>query len=121
MTDNNQERRRFQRVLFDSPVRISDEKGEFISSLVDLSLNGALLIRPDDWRVEKGGKVTLTVLLDDKESRIRMQTEVAHLEEDTLGLRCYNIDMESIGHLRRLVELNLGDAALLERELENLG
>jgi hypothetical protein len=29
--------------------------------------------------------------------------------------------MESIGHLRRLVELNLGDSNLLERELENLG
>jgi hypothetical protein len=121
MTDNNQERRRFQRVLFDSPARISDEKGEFITTLVDLSLNGALLIRPDDWNIEAGNKVSLTVLLDDKESRIRMETLVAHLEDDTLGLRCFEIDMESIGHLRRLVELNLGDSNLLERELENLG
>ncbi|HXK57002.1 MAG TPA: PilZ domain-containing protein, partial [Gammaproteobacteria bacterium] len=38
-----------------------------------------------------------------------------------LGLRCVSIDMESIGHLRRLVELNLGDAELLHRDLESLG
>jgi hypothetical protein len=119
--DQNSERRRFQRVLFDSPARIADQGVEFITTLVDISLNGALLIRPDDWRIESGASVGLTVLLDDKETRIRMQASVAHLAPDTLGLRCESIDMESIGHLRRLVELNLGNAELLDRELESLG
>lgn len=119
--DQNRERRRFQRVLFDSPARIADNSVEFITTLVDLSLNGALLIRPDDWMTENGSAVGLTILLDDKETRIRMQAVVAHQEEDTLGLRCNSIDMESIGHLRRLVELNLGNAELLDRELESLG
>jgi len=119
--DQNSERRRFQRVLFDSPARIADKGIEFITTLVDVSLNGALLIRPDDWMTEKGGIVSLTILLDDKETRIRMQTTVAHQEDDTLGLQCESIDMESIAHLRRLVELNLGDASLLDRDLESLG
>ncbi|MCP4285871.1 MAG: PilZ domain-containing protein [Gammaproteobacteria bacterium] len=119
--DQNSERRRFQRVLFDSPARIADKGIEFITTLVDVSLNGALLIRPDDWMTEKGGIVSLTILLDDKETRIRMQTTVAHKEDDTLGLQCESIDMESIAHLRRLVELNLGDASLLDRDLESLG
>lgn len=120
-TAEQKERRRFQRVLFDSPARISDNGVEFITSLVDISLNGALLIRPDDWRTENDADVGLTVLLDDREARIRMQAVVAHQEQDTLGLRCVSIDMESIGHLRRLVELNLGDAELLHRDLESLG
>jgi hypothetical protein len=30
------------------------------------------------------------------------------------------MEIDSITHLRRLVELNLGDEALLERELEQL-
>ncbi|MCB1751630.1 MAG: PilZ domain-containing protein [Gammaproteobacteria bacterium] len=120
-TAEQKERRRFQRVLFDSPARISDNGVEFITSLVDISLNGALLIRPDDWRTENDADVGLTVLLDDREARIRMRAVVAHQEQDTLGLRCVSIDMESIGHLRRLVELNLGDAELLHRDLESLG
>jgi len=121
IADQNSERRRFHRVLFDSPARIKDKGVEFITTLLDLSLNGALLIRPDDWKTESGAIVDLTILLDDKETRIRMQASVAHLAPDTLGLRCESIDMESIGHLRRLVELNLGDADLLNRELESLG
>ncbi|MCB1849730.1 MAG: PilZ domain-containing protein [Gammaproteobacteria bacterium] len=123
MSDLDQaiERRRFQRVLFDVPARISDQGVEFITSVVDLSLKGALLIRPDDWTVAVGTSVRLTVLLDDSEIRMYMQACVAHTEEDSVGLRFDSIDMESIAHLRRLVELNLGDAALLDREFEALG
>ena len=118
---DDDERRRFHRVLFDAPAKILTEDDEFISPLVDLSLNGALLVRPDNWQIDIGHKVQLTVLLDDSEARIQMEAEVAHLETDSLGLRCLAIDMESITHLRRLVELNLGDTELLERDLEALG
>jgi hypothetical protein len=41
--------------------------------------------------------------------------------DDLLGFVCRHIDLESISHLRRLVELNLGDESLLERELAALG
>jgi hypothetical protein len=37
-----------------------------------------------------------------------------------LGFQVQYIDLDSATHLRRLVELNLGDPALLEREFENL-
>jgi len=36
-------------------------------------------------------------------------------------LRCLSIDLDSITHLRRLLELNLGDPQLVERELLQLG
>ena len=36
------------------------------------------------------------------------------------GLICRNLDIDSATHLRRLVELNLGDPKLLERELSAL-
>jgi hypothetical protein len=50
-----------------------------------------------------------------------MDVEVAHQENDEMGLNCKDIDVDSITHLRRLVELNLGDPKLLERELSALG
>ncbi len=34
--------------------------------------------------------------------------------------RCEHIDIDSITHLKRLIELNLGDEALLHRELAHL-
>lgn len=121
MNDPATDRRRFHRILFDAAVRVSDGHMHFITTLVDISLNGALLVRPDDWSIEPGAPVTMTILLDDNISRIHMEAETAHLDRDSIGLRCRRIDMESISHLRRLVELNLGDVDLLERDLEALG
>jgi hypothetical protein len=46
-----------------------------------------------------------------------MAGEVVHVEDGRLGLRCTEIDLESITNLRRLVELNLGDEAALHREM----
>jgi len=46
-----------------------------------------------------------------------METEVAHVEGRHVGLRCTHIDLDSMTHLRQLVERNADDPALLEREL----
>jgi hypothetical protein len=50
-----------------------------------------------------------------------MDVTVAHCESEHVGFHCDHIDIDSITHLRRLVELNLGDPELLERELSALG
>ncbi|MCM8921317.1 MAG: PilZ domain-containing protein, partial [Candidatus Thiodiazotropha sp.] len=40
---------------------------------------------------------------------------------ERIGVLCKEIDMESISLLRRLVELNLADDEVLNRDLEALG
>jgi hypothetical protein len=49
-----------------------------------------------------------------------METRVTHIEGRYAGLDCHNIDLDSVTHLRRLVEFNLGSEELLERELSAL-
>ena len=49
-----------------------------------------------------------------------MQTAVAHIDANSVGFICEHIDLDSISHLKRLVELNLGDEDLLHRELHAL-
>ena len=49
-----------------------------------------------------------------------MAGELAHVEGDHAGVLCRSIDLESITHLRRLIEVNLGDPAASERELKAL-
>ena len=63
----------------------------------------------------------LKVMLDDGERVIAMKATCAHIEGDRIGMLCEEIDMESISLLRRLVELNISDEALLQRDLEALG
>lgn len=53
----------------------------------------------------------------DPKAHIKMQVKLTHDDHGQLGFVCREIDLDSISHLRRLIELNLGDQAELEREL----
>jgi hypothetical protein len=114
------ERRRFSRISFHRPAELT-VRGEVVScGVLDLSLKGALCEVPDSARVAPGESATLLVRLDAGDAAIRMEGTVVHREGVQVGLRCVEIDIDSIVHLRRLVELNLGDEDLLERELSAL-
>ena len=49
-----------------------------------------------------------------------MHIAVVHQTSEETGLQCNAIDIDSISHLRRLVELNLGDENQLNKELSQL-
>lgn len=113
------DRRQFWRAAFRSPVQLVDKSGSHPAELVDISLKGALVKVPPQWpgQLHEGCRLTLK-LADD--ALIAMQTLVAHVEGRRVGLHCESIDLDSITHLRRLVELNAGDPSLLDRELQAL-
>ena len=121
MTDiRDQERRRFQRVLFDAPAQLISAREVRETTVVDVSLKGVLVHRPAGWRVLPEEGVLVEIQLEQPVAHIRMHAAIAHIEPDHVGLQCRHIDIESAAHLRRVVELNLGDAVLLERELSTL-
>lgn len=115
MTDND--KRRFTRVPFDADVTL--EPGHCRTELIDISLKGLLVAAPAGWPVQAGGSCVATLELAD-DIGIRMDCTVMHVTGDRTGLRIDRIDMESLMHLRRLLELNLGDPELFERELSGL-
>ena len=115
-----EEQRRFTRIAFDAAAVLACGNRTWNSELIDLSLKGALIGKPADWHGSDGDRCRLMLTLDDDTS-IYMDVTVARVDDQHVGLACHDIDLDSITHLRRLVELNLGDAALLERELMALG
>lgn len=117
MTD---ERRKFERLPFDAKVRLIRESQQWQSQLIDVSLKGALIERPARWEGTSGERFVLEILLS-VSAVIKMNVVVAHTDKEHVGLRCEDIDIDSISHLKRLVELNLNDESLLERELSALG
>ncbi len=120
--ENIDERRHFHRILFEAPLSLTTMGDKFHCLLVDISMNGALLGRPNEWYGKSGDGATINIHLGESADEIIvMEGTVAHVDTDTLGLRCIHIDMNSITHLRRLLELNLGDMEILERDLEALG
>jgi hypothetical protein len=109
------QRRSFSRIHFATGAQLAHHGRSIACELLDLSLRGALL-RCGAGAPALSEAATLTLPLGDDE-RIVIEGEVAHREGDRLGLRCRRIDLDSITHLRRIVELNTGDEALLQREL----
>jgi hypothetical protein len=113
--------RRFSRFPFGAHAHLHGRDQAWSSELVDISLKGALVTQPAGATLQVGDALRLDLSTDDGAFTICMATEVAHLAGGRVGLRCQHIDLESITHLRRLVELNLGDPAKLDRELHALG
>lgn len=120
MSDNEpNEKRNFSRIRFDAHALIKGEHAKWDSDLLDISLQGALLRLPENWDASIGTPFELEITLA-PDAIINMETVVAHIEKDHIGFRCEHIDLDSITHLRRIVELNMGDEELLNRELSSL-
>ncbi|MFT4243339.1 MAG: PilZ domain-containing protein [Acidovorax sp.] len=114
------ERRHFVRVGFDAPALLTTASAAYSVHVQDLSLKGALLLVPAQASLEPGALCQLTIPLADTGNHIAMSAAVAHLQGRHAGLLCRGIDLDSVTHLRRLIELQLGDPALLERDLGEL-
>jgi hypothetical protein len=115
---NGKERRHFTRIPIDSIANMRCGAGQLQTRLLDISLKGALLERPDEYSGNNGDHCELELLLG--EATITMQGSIVHGDTGHIGFRCDYIDLESVTHLKRLVELNLGDKAELEREFHEL-
>lgn len=114
------DQRDFSRVHFEVSAMLHLGEEHWDTQLSDISLHGALIQRPKDWEPRSGSLYRLDIQLN-PDVTISMDVHVAHSSDELLGLTCDDIDVDSITHLRRLVELNLGDAELVERELSALG
>lgn len=121
---SDSDRRMYQRVSFDGTAELSNNEQSFTCQITDLSLRG-VLVRPFGVvRADLGTEFTLLIPLsnnqDNNDLKIQMTLELAHSNHDGLGFKCISIDVDSITHLRQIVELNSSDPNLLNRELELL-
>ncbi|MFT5082144.1 MAG: hypothetical protein ACI9Y1_000166 [Lentisphaeria bacterium] len=112
-------RRRFTRVGFDTQADISQGEATFTMRVIDISLNGVLAETPEEYALNAEQPVTICIALTEDDTII-MQARLAHSSSKLLGFQSESIDMTSIAHLRRLIELNLGDPGASERLLEEL-
>lgn len=118
-SDAPDERRQFSRVVFDNPGMLTSGGYSLEVQVRDISLNGALLRLPASSELSDGARCRLELPLS-AEAAICMDLELMHREGSLAGFRCLALDLDSMSHLRRLVELNTGDVELLQRELSEL-
>ncbi|MBC3765046.1 PilZ domain-containing protein [Neptunicella marina] len=114
------DKRRFTRIVFSAPVQLRQGTHEWQSQLIDLSLHGVLVARPDDFEPDMQQDLLVTFQLEGLSNSILIVGKISHINQDAIGIGAEMIDLDSISQLRRLVELNMGDDALLHRNFRNL-
>jgi hypothetical protein len=107
--------RHFTRVSLHSPAIVATQDNEWDTHLMDLSLSGALLAQPSGWTGKTGDRIRLKLLLADQPC-LEVQGQVRQVDADRLGISFVDLDDSHRNEIRWLVEINLGDPVLLQRE-----
>lgn len=110
------EQRLFTRIPFDADVHVCSTRKIWKGKLLNISLKGLLMARPTDWNGKKSDPYLVELSLG-KDVSIKMLATLAHSSEAAIGFYCKSIDVESMAHLKRLLEFNLGNQLRFNQEL----
>ncbi|SER58649.1 PilZ domain-containing protein [Pseudomonas sp. NFACC02] len=119
MTDSHEDRRRFKRISFDAKTELTQGPKTWPVHLIDLSLKGLLIERPSPWLGNPDEPFIVDIHLN-VDIDVQMEVRLTHDDHNHLGFVCEHIGLDSVTHLRRLIELNLADHDEMERELAAL-
>ena len=111
------EKRKFQRVPFATVTEINCDKNKYKGELFDISLQGALVQGKGDIPLEKGDSCELSIHLLDSEITLQFDANLVHRQENKFGFKFTSEDTETMMHLRRLLELNIGSSEVIDREI----
>ncbi|CAH7331743.1 Cyclic diguanosine monophosphate-binding protein [Vibrio chagasii] len=114
------ERRQFSRVIYQVPTEISQGQVNVSGSLQDLSLHGLLIQCEELQQLNQDNPVHVSFKLTNSDINIQLEATIVSTINTSMRLRIEHLDIDSISHLKRLVELNVGDDDLLYREIEHL-
>lgn len=113
------EKRHFHRVAHDARATLTFAGLAWSCTVEDLSLKGCLVELAQPRQLDPAQVYHLSIHLT-YSIHIAMEVVLAHQAGNLVGFRCVGIDADSAAQLRRLIELNLGDSALLERDMREL-
>jgi c-di-GMP-binding flagellar brake protein YcgR len=111
------ERRNFQRVPFATVAEIYCNEKKYSGELLDISLQGALIQGKKSIPLEDGKSYELLIQLVGSEVTMKFDVTLVHREEDRFGFRFIGEDTETMIHLRRLLELNIGSSEAIDKEI----
>ena len=111
------ERRKFQRVPFATEAEINCNEKEFDGDLLYISLQGALIHGHGTIPLKKGDICELAIHLVDSKITMQFDVDLVHREENKFGFKFIGEDTETMIHLRRLLELNIGSSEAINKEI----
>ncbi len=110
------EQRNFRRINFATEADILIDDIPRRCKLVDLALQGALFTTEKKLPVAVGKHYRLKISLPATDLTLEFNAELIHHRGHFYGFIFVSEDATTMGHLRRLLELNFGDSGEVDRE-----
>lgn len=110
------EQRNYRRIPFHTEAELNIDGTGYSCELVDLALQGALFKTEQKLPVAAGQQVEIQIALTSSELKLEFTGELIHQRGSFYGFIFVSEDASTMGHLRRLLELNIGDGDEVDRE-----
>jgi len=113
------EKRIFSRVKFEQKVEFEKNGKKYKNvELQNISLKGAFLKLDNtaDFKIEDRIKITI-VLKEEEKLRIETEAIIIRVADNGIAVYFEKVDIDSFANLKRLIELNIGDEEIINKEL----
>ena len=111
--------RRFRRIPFEAIVTIKTEQEVFTGELLDVALKGALVETGPLPELSLGSECGLKITIPASPIKLNFRAKLIHKEDNHSGFLFTSEDLDTLTHLRKLIELNTGDVEATRSELMN--
>ena len=109
--------RHFRRIPFEAEVTLKAGEKICTGQLFDVALKGAMVGTKTPLPFNLGAKCSLCIVLPDTPISLNFQAELVHKEELCYGFKFISESLETLTHLRKMIELNTGDTEATRSEL----
>lgn len=109
--------RHFRRVPFEAEVTLESDQKNWSGELLDVAMKGAMVGTEKPLPLALGAKCNLCITLPGTPISLVFQSELVHSEGTHYGFKFISENLETLTHLRKLIELNTGDAEATRSEL----
>lgn len=108
--------RYFSRIKFTAQAQIVFNRTIHKLELLDISLRGALLYSEVHLPLTKGTCCVLKIYLPASHVTLTFNAELVHLNENNLGFKFLDADIDTMTHLRNLLGYNTGNPDQITHE-----
>ncbi len=116
MKDEN--RRHFSRVKFNARAILKKNDLEVNAFLLDIALKGVLIEIEDMFPIKMRETCDFELHLNGTDIVLTIRSQLVYQSEDNkMGFEFKEMELDTLTHLRRLIELNVGDPELVQKEL----
>lgn len=109
--------RRFRRIPFEAKASLTVDGDYWTGDLHDVAMKGALVETMAPLPIPVGTRCALSIELPGSAISLDFDAELVYAEDQHYGFKFISENLETLTHLRKLIELNTGDVEATRSEL----